>query len=422
MVRIIVSDAVALSDISVASGIHLVIEYPTLLSYTGSDSTFLSLHQGNDILVEFSVAMDSASIINISLGSMVFGNINYTVSEISSSIYNLNVDQQLASLDTLTLTLPVSLQSSYGYGFDGDGDGLPGDSKEIDIYTETLADFDHNGSIDFTDLTTFITAWYADSYSKELGPFTGNTPHLIPAFDNAFDIEDIVAFMFMWNWSDDFSPSNMARMDEMGVPPIFIIENDILSLNLSEYEENIAAVHLQLNTFQPAINVISKGLESGFDISLPRRWEEENIYEWNFGNPQGKDIGNIDICRFETTLSQNQDMLIDYEIISSNGSTLSSGSTTVEYIPIPDDFALIRAYPNPFNPVTQIQYAIPEDIHVQLTIYDILGRQVTKLVNSEQQAGYHKVVWNGNNNASGLYFATMSAGDFISTQKLMLVK
>ena len=57
-----------------------------------------------------------------------------------------------------------------------------------------------------------------------------------------------------------------------------------------------------------------------------------------------------------------------------------------------------------------------------LTVYDILGRQVTKLVNSEQQAGYHKAVWNGNNNASGLYFVKMTAGRYISTQKLMLVK
>ena len=113
---------------------------------------------------------------------------------------------------------------------------------------------------------------------------------------------------------------------------------------------------------------------------------------------------------------------IDYEIISSDGMILSSGSTMVEYIPIPDDFALSRAYPNPFNPVTQIQYALPEDIHVELTIYDIMGRQVTELISTEQQAGYHKVVWNGNNNASGLYFVTMSAGDYISTQKLMLVK
>ena len=89
---------------------------------------------------------------------------------------------------------------------------------------------------------------------------------------------------------------------------------------------------------------------------------------------------------------------------------------------IPDDFALSQAYPNPFNPVTQIQYALPEDIHVELIVYDILGRQVAELINTDQQAGYHKAVWNGNNNASGLYFVKMTAGSYIRTQKLMLVK
>ena len=94
----------------------------------------------------------------------------------------------------------------------------------------------------------------------------------------------------------------------------------------------------------------------------------------------------------------------------------------VEYIPIPNNFTLSQAYPNPFNPVTQIQYAIPEDIHVELIIYDILGRQIAELVNTKQQAGYHKILWNGNQNASGLYFVKMTAGNYISTQKLMLIK
>ena len=199
-------------------------------------------------------------------------------------------------------------------------------------------------------------------------------------------------------------------------------QGNILSLDLTEYEDDIAAVRIQLNTLHPIIHVVSEGMEYEFDISLPRKWEEDNLFEWNFGNPQGKHIENVNICRFETELSHNQNMLIDYEIISSNGATLSSGSTMVEYIPIPDDFALSRAYPNPFNPVTTIQYALPEDIHVELIIYDILGRQVKELVSTKQQAGYHKVVWNGNENASGLYIIKMAAGDFISTQKLMLVK
>ena len=89
---------------------------------------------------------------------------------------------------------------------------------------------------------------------------------------------------------------------------------------------------------------------------------------------------------------------------------------------VPEKFELKQPYPNPFNPVTQIQYALTEDIHVELIVYDILGRQVAELINTDQQAGYHQAVWNGNNNASGLYFVKMTAGGYISTQKLILVK
>ena len=54
--------------------------------------------------------------------------------------------------------------------------------------------------IDLYDLTTFIVGWQEKDYAFELGPFIGEVPHLIPAFDNAFNIEDMVGFVFMWNW------------------------------------------------------------------------------------------------------------------------------------------------------------------------------------------------------------------------------
>ena len=101
---------------------------------------------------------------------------------------------------------------------------------------------------------------------------------------------------------------------------------------------------------------------------------------------------------------------------------MSSGRTALDHIVIPNKYALQQAYPNPFNPVTQIQYAIPEDVHIELIVYDILGRQVAELVNTDQQAGYYKAIWNGDQYSSGLYFVKMVVGDYISTQKLMLVK
>ena len=89
---------------------------------------------------------------------------------------------------------------------------------------------------------------------------------------------------------------------------------------------------------------------------------------------------------------------------------------------IPDEYTLERAYPNPFNPVTTLSFTIPTQSEVAISIYNIQGREVSSLIDGNIDAGYHSVVWNADTEASGLYFVKMVAGEFVSTQKLMLVK
>jgi uncharacterized lipoprotein YddW (UPF0748 family) len=85
-------------------------------------------------------------------------------------------------------------------------------------------------------------------------------------------------------------------------------------------------------------------------------------------------------------------------------------------------FKLDQNYPNPFNPTTQIQYAIGESVHTNLTVYDALGRQVATLVNETMPAGNHSVMLNAENLSSGVYIYILRAGDVMLTQKMMLVK
>jgi hypothetical protein len=88
----------------------------------------------------------------------------------------------------------------------------------------------------------------------------------------------------------------------------------------------------------------------------------------------------------------------------------------------PKEFALYANYPNPFNPLTQIKYALPEDAHVILKIYDVLGREVTTLVNEHQEAGYKQVHFDAGNLPSGMYFYKIHAGKFSSVKKMLLLK
>ena len=89
---------------------------------------------------------------------------------------------------------------------------------------------------------------------------------------------------------------------------------------------------------------------------------------------------------------------------------------------MPAVYSLSQAYPNPFNPVTTLSFALPVDSEVSLSVYNLQGRQVTTLISSNMDAGYHSIIWDANSQASGVYFVKMIADEYISTQKLMLVK
>ncbi len=89
---------------------------------------------------------------------------------------------------------------------------------------------------------------------------------------------------------------------------------------------------------------------------------------------------------------------------------------------IPDEFALLGSYPNPFNNRVNIEYALPEQSHVTIEIYDLLGRRVETLVDGEKQAGYHQITWDSRRSSSGLYFYRIQAGDFSEANKMLLLK
>jgi len=93
----------------------------------------------------------------------------------------------------------------------------------------------------------------------------------------------------------------------------------------------------------------------------------------------------------------------------------------------PDQFVLEQNYPNPFKGQTTIRYALPEQADVELVVYDVLGREVRRLVGSRQQSGRHEVTWDGLDSggqpvASGVYFYRLKAGDFVETRSVQLVK
>ncbi|NUN07588.1 MAG: T9SS type A sorting domain-containing protein [Ignavibacteriaceae bacterium] len=118
--------------------------------------------------------------------------------------------------------------------------------------------------------------------------------------------------------------------------------------------------------------------------------------------PSGNGDGNIDGSEF---------FIFDY--------TLPVGVKGEEIL---KDYRLMQNFPNPFNPSTSIRYFIPAAGHVNLAVFDVMGREKRVLVNEAKQAGWYEVKLEAGDLPSGLYFYRITSGEYSETKKLMLVK
>jgi hypothetical protein len=89
---------------------------------------------------------------------------------------------------------------------------------------------------------------------------------------------------------------------------------------------------------------------------------------------------------------------------------------------IPTEYALLQNYPNPFNPSTNIRYDVPSGERVTLTVYNLIGEVVARLVDAVKPPGEYTVRWNAGGVPSGVYFYRLQAGKFTQTKKLVLMK
>ena len=98
------------------------------------------------------------------------------------------------------------------------------------------------------------------------------------------------------------------------------------------------------------------------------------------------------------------------------------GLTSTPPVNSPDRFAIVSAYPNPFNSILTITYALPTNSYISLAVYDLSGRNVVTLVEGQKETGYHEVNWNSSNLATGIYLVRMEASGFGDVKKVMLIK
>ena len=114
--------------------------------------------------------------------------------------------------------------------------------------------------------------------------------------------------------------------------------------------------------------------------------------------------------------------LKDLESVPASPLVSSFLKKKIDSLSSPIEYFLSNNYPNPFNPVTRIEFSLPEAGLTRLIIYDLRGVEVERLINKHYNAGYHTVKWDGRGVASGIYYYRLVSGNFAQTKKMLLLK
>ena len=188
------------------------------------------------------------------------------------------------------------------------------------------------------------------------------------------------------------------------------------------------------------------GLTAEFEDGILLNWDENNEDDFShyvldkdtddsFQTGQYPSITTTETSYLDTVYEDGQVLYYRLSAVDSVGN-VSDFSETLSFEVvlsvneenmIPDVFALHQNYPNPFNPVTTLRYDLPENGLVNITIYDMLGRQVKTLINQTQDAGYRSIIWDATNDygkpvSAGIYLYQIQAGEYMQTKKMVLLK
>jgi len=185
------------------------------------------------------------------------------------------------------------------------------------------------------------------------------------------------------------------------------VKNNQIILELSNISSTESATNLQVKLIKDSQNLTFNQTEKLIE-NITKGTETEAIFNFNVNYNIGKT--EVDTIEF---------LITDSKSIYQTKQFILQYSVTTEY-------KLEQNYPNPFNPSTKIRFSIP-DLGTGLAmsvlkVYDILGNEVTTLVNEQKQPGYYEVDFNASQFASGVYIYRLQSGTFTSTKKMMMLR
>ena len=318
---------------------------------------------------------------------------------------------------------------------------------------------------------------YNDFYNNENGNLGGAVPPLVGTIlfvnangdscDTFYNIFEDPLFYSTTGDSAFYLTANSPCID--AGDPISPLDPDSTIADIGAFyfdQSQFPLITVTLSPYNPPIQIPANGGTFGFNIaisnndSLPVNFEVWTIATLPNGNEYGPIIGPLNLT-FAPGFSANRDRTqsvpagapagaytydayvgiypitvwsedhFDFEkLVDSDGGLFISdwvewgepftneASASIH----PSSLILHPSYPNPFNAKTTISYQLSANSYVKLVVYDIQGREVQSLVNSQRSAGYHQVIFDGSGLSSGIYFAHLQVGGFTQSRKLLLIK
>ena len=355
--------------------------------------------------------------------SSISGNVNG-----NSSVRELAISKSNALTMYATSSSKVFLSKDGGVTWTNKTSGLPNKTiKSVNIHPDNeniaLLTFSGFGTNKVYKTTDKGNTWFSIHGNLPDSPVNDNFIYTYDAQNpnTYFVATDIGVFLTQdngANWVElqnglpntvivhlDYSPSNQvlrAGTHGRGVYEAFIDLTIPVELTSFTATKDLSKVILNWETATETNN---------FGFEIERKLKNQDWVKLGFAEGQGT-----------TTESQSYQFTDDYSFLAYEGKILYrlkqidydgtydySRQVYVDVTFIPEEFYVSQNYPNPFNPVTTIEYSLPSESNVRLSIYNSVGQEIEKLVSSVQQQGIHKIVWDASIFASGIYFYSFEA-------------
>ena len=246
----------------------------------------------------------------------------------------------------------------------------------------------NGGDVDVTDLVaiTFVIVELASFDSCQFNEADINS-------DGVLNIYDIVIILNLIIWD-----TTLSRGEEVSSSTLYF-GNGMVSYKA---DGNVAGIQLEVSG---EFTITSSHLPAGWEMVNHNKTIILFTHDGSTIDP-----GTL----FEYT----GDMKIESALVAD----WYGSDVLVSSVLIPEEYILDAAYPNPFNPVTNISFSLPENQDITLQVYNLQGQAIETLVHGNMEAGYHTMQWNADNHVSGIYFVRMIAGEYVNSQKLILLK